>query len=478
MSRRRTERSPGLRETIRVTRLAVRGLFASRLPQMASALTFRTLFALIPMLVISVAIVGAFADAEQVKQVMDRALESSGVADIRVSEFDTDEQAERAGADAAGSIDDAFDEPQPARDTAGERPADRDESPTTPASEDETEIRLEELLNGLVDRLLAIPFRAIGAVGLLTLVYAAISMLTEIERAFNQVYRAKIGRSWGRRITQYWSVLTLGSLLLFSAFYASEQFRGFGAGTLAPVVSVAISAVLLLLGYTTIPNTRVHVRTAAVGALIAAILWEIAKSAFRQYVEYSVSYAKLYGSIGVLPLFMLWIYFTWLIVLFGLQVSYGLQHFSKATDHRQDHDDDDALVDPAASLALLAHIGTRFARGKPTARDTLADELGIPAAVAGAMLERLAEIGVLHELDGGDDRYSLAAPADTIQAWTALEAILAMANGVRRNGQAWSGAVERLREAERQALQGVTLATLIGQDADHTDGEPTAEAQQ
>ena len=464
--------SPGLADTIRVIRFGLRGLFASRLPQMAGALAFRTLFALIPMLVISVAIVGAFADPEQVKSTLDRALESSGVSDIVIADPDsTMSVPSEAESEIGPRIPDAA---APPTETApapmvsvteaiaeAEGLVGPNEITADPSS---GEVRLEKFLGELVDRLLAIPFRAIGAVGLLTLIYAALSMLTEIERAFNQIYRAKIGRSWGRRITQYWSVLTLGAILIFSAFYTSEQFRGFGAGALGSMVSVAISALLLLLGYTSIPNTRVHLRTAAVGALIAAILWEFAKWGFRQYLEYSVSYAKLYGSIGVLPLFMLWIYLTWLIVLFGLQVSYGLQHLAAAKELMERVEDDDQLTDPASSVALLAFIGQRFADGKPTSRDSLADELGLPAAAVGSILDRLTDVGVVHPLDGGDERYTLAQPAERIMVADALAAVQKLAAGNASNHGPWASAMDKLRTAEREALQGVSLADLLNGD--------------
>ncbi|MEM8758437.1 MAG: YhjD/YihY/BrkB family envelope integrity protein [Planctomycetota bacterium] len=485
------DRSPGLRETVAMIRFGLRGMYATKLPQMAAALAFRTLFALIPMLVISVAVIGAFADPDQVRSTLDKALESSGVSEIVISEpppEETPEEADAADSDASQAV--PTDEPraEPAADEQPDLlpdllPDQLPEQPTDGESEsfldtdtidDNGEVRLEAFLNDLVTRLLQIPFGAIGAAGLLTLIYAAISMLTEIEKAFNQVYRAKTLRSWGRRITQYWSVLTLGALLIFTAFYTSEQFRGFdtdglgsfvGAG-LATGVSVGITTLLLMLGYQTIPNTRVHVRSSLVGALVAAILWEIAKWAFRQYIEFSVSYAKLYGSIGVLPLFMLWTYATWLIVLFGLQVSYGLQHLSLAREMMNQQDDDEALTDPASSVAIVAAIGERFEKGKATSADRLADRLGLPASAVAAMLEKLSDVGVLHRVDGGDERFALAVPADRVLVRDVLAAAQSLAAGRLDHGPA-AGAMRRLRAAEREAVGETTLAQLLDNNPSH-----------
>lgn len=408
---------------------------------MAAALAFRTLFALIPVLVISVAVVGAFAEREDVKSTLTRALDGLGVSEIVIRDDEADPSGE---IDRPGEQEPAGGIPLPG-----------------PVPDPGDEIRLQELLTGLVDRLLEIPFRAIGAVGLITLIYAAISMLTEVERAFNHVYRANAGRSWPRRITQYWSILTLGALLLFATFYTSEQFRGFGASAVGYVVGVAITALLLVIAYTTVPNTRVHVRTAAVGGLVAAVLWEAAKWSFRQYVDYSVSYARLYGSLGLLPLFMLWIYFTWLIVLFGLQISFGLQHVSAARELAERDRDHERLTDPASILPLLAFIGRDFARGRATRADRLADELDLPAAAADAMLDALARAGVIHPIDGDEGRFSLARPADTI----ALSDVLGLSHrlsGANGEGtEAVRRGLERIRAAQIEATSGMTLADLI-----------------
>ncbi len=312
----------------------------------------------------------------------------------------------------------------------------------------------------LVDQILSLPFGAIGAIGVLTLIYASISMLTEIERAFNNVYRAQVGKSWGKRIIQYWTIITLVPILLFSAFYASEQFRGIGVGFAGSVVSVAITALLLLLAYEIIPNTRVHMRSGVVGALVAAILWELAKWGFRQYLGYSASYAKLYGSMALLPLFMLWIYLTWLIILFGLQVSYGLQHYD-AAKRIDEEDAEERLTDPASVLGVVAVIAERFRRGKSTGAALLADELHLPAGVIDTMLNKLARAGVINPVDGPFDNYALAKPAEEIP----LEGLVAAMGEITDSGQigsgSWTSSIERLRHAQLDIIRGQSVANLL-----------------
>ncbi len=446
------ERTPKLTDTIRVLRIGVRSLYRSRLPQMSAALAFRTLFALIPIIVISVAAIGAFAEQSDVRKIMIQAFDRLGFTVIQSPVLEQDTEVGPTLEGPMVTVD-------PVEPSAGSI-----ENPENPGEEqelrEETVNEVVDLLMALVDKILNLPFGAIGAVGVLTLIYASLSMLIEIERTFNIVYRAQVGKSWGKRIVQYWAIITLVPILLFATFYASEQFRGLGVGIAGFVVSVAITALLLLLAYTVIPNTRVHVRTGVVGALFAAILWELAKWGFRQYLGYSASYAKLYGSMALLPLFMLWVYLTWLIILFGLQVAYGLQHIEIARQI-DEQDAEKRLTDPAAVLGVIAVIAERFTRGKTTGPAVITDELNLPADVVDAMLEKLTRSGFLHPVDGELDNYALARPAEGISL---EELMLAMGDitdtGLVSNGT-WTGAIGRLREAQLNVIRGESVAGLI-----------------
>ncbi len=445
------EKTPKFTETVRVLRVGVRSLYRSRLPQMAAALAFRTLFALIPMLVISVAAIGAFAEPEDVRDILNQTFEQLGFNNIRI----TDPNVEQVGPPSVESGD-----PQGA-DELDDLVVETDQETDAEASKDETTVRIEEFLTDLIDKILNLSFGAIGAVGVLTLIYASISMLIEIERAFNNVYRAQVGKSWGKRIIQYWTIVTLVPILLFSAFYVSEQFRGIGVGFAGFIVSVAITALLLLLAYTIIPNTRVHIRTGVVGALVAAVLWELAKWGFRQYLSFSVSYKNLYGPMALLPLFMLWVYLTWLIILFGLQVSYGLQHYD-AAKRIEEEDSEKRLTDPSAVLGVLAVIAERFRRGKATGPDLIADELHLAADVVDTMLEKLTRAGFINPVDGPLDNFTLSKPAEEIP----LESLIAAMGEITDAGQvssgSWTGAIERVRQAQLDVIRGQSVASLLG----------------
>src|SRR5262249_8113152 len=144
-----------------------------------------------------------------------------------------------------------------------------------------------DTLRSLIDRAKQIDYRAVGAIGVITLIYAAISMLTEIELAFNQIFRVPVGKNWRRRVLEHWALLTLGPPCLVATFIVGERAKSAIAHTiestgLSPsgivglvlsgyAVTVVISTLLLLLGYTVLPNTRVRFVPALAGALVAAL---------------------------------------------------------------------------------------------------------------------------------------------------------------------------------------------------------------
>lgn len=465
------------RSAVRPTVSAVRETAAdarrSRLPQMAAALAFRTLFSLIPMIVVGLVLLRSFATDEDIEKVLSRAFEYAGINEIAVEDrpvsagpqwmFLNGVPVAVPAAAAPGA-----DEPVPAPRSA----------------------RLDKFIRDLVQRVSSIPFVKIGWLGLILLFYAAISMLVEVERAFNQIYRVPLGRSWARRITQYWTLLTLGTAFLVATFFVGEQFKswairltesqGFGGGgiTVAFIgfgVTVAISTLLFLLAYTTVPNTRVALPAALAGAFVAGILWETGKWGFTQYLRMSSTsgYARLYGSVALIPLFMLWVYVTWVIALFGLQVAYHIQHVRQRTIAQPNEALEPAIVDPAAMLSLMARLAERFDKGESADAPQLAAQLRLQRPIVKQMLDRLAEAGLVHRLESeegpdGHERFVLARPPQRISAEDVLTLAEELAGDSEDGGR--GGLALAMRRSRHDAVRGKDLASLVD-----GNGAPAAE---
>lgn len=519
----------------------------SQLPVMAAALAYRTIFGIIPVIVIGLVVLGAFASDEQVAGTVARLLKFTGLSEITVdggsaaasstSDDDVPSVPIATGAfdpkpDLApppdGAVSDApasggavlkAGEPSATSDSSSSppnaQPAKLSDSAMAAVSKELSPAsaqRVDQWIAELVTRVRRIPLRAIGIVGVLALIYAAISMLVEVERAFNQIYRVPAGRSWGARVARYWTLLTLGTLGLFATFYVGEAFKGLIAsitdgktsahelaqavqqitqkaadgaavsdtGVVLTVVgfavTVCISTLMLFTIYMVVPNARVRPHAAAVGALIAAILWETGKWGFTQYIHYSASYSRLYGSLAILPLFLMWIYVTWIVVLLGLFISYSLQTYKdrpliNITSAPR------AIVDPASILLVLGAVAQRFRQGKPAEATDVTELTGLDGEVAVAMLEQAIQAGVLHRVSGGSDRdsFALARPPEAISVTECLELghrlttqgreeaeRASLIGGRTASSSPLSTVLEPLDAARLQAARGRTLADLLG----------------
>jgi membrane protein len=169
------------------------------------------------------------------------------------------------------------------------------------------------------------------AIGVLFLMVTAILLMATIEQAFNDIWRTANTRKLLHRFLTYWALLTLGpiligvSLTLTSALFALPIFDGLEHGwvhgfldLLLPLVFEVGAAVLL---YTVVPNVAVAWRDALVGGLFAAVLLEMAKRLFAMSMKYFTSYQILYGAIAALPIFLVWVYISWVIILLGAIVT-------------------------------------------------------------------------------------------------------------------------------------------------------------
>lgn len=464
---------------VRALRDAAADAQRSRLPQMAAALSFRTIFGMIPVLVVGLVIAGAVMDRGARREFVKRTLDYTGISAISVHE---------------GPGISKYSEPEPPRDaSAPPRPLPVDPAalmgpdvpPELMAAENDPG-KLERVLTEILDRgRRNISIQAVGWIGVATLLYAAIAMLVEIERAFNQVFRVPRGRSWVRRVVNYWAIITLGGLGLILTFYIGAQFEtwakniaesrgwvvGSGAITVKLIgyaVTVTISTLMLTLLYASVPNTRVKPVAAIAGAFVSALLWEAGKLAFQQYVVYSTGYAKLYGSLALIPLFLLWIYYTWLIVLFGLEVTYQLQHGRLKTRPQPLSDSGPVVVEPTGGLLVMTAITRAMTAGSPQTVPALALTTGLSEPAVSLVVSRFAERGLLHRVetptgraDSAEPLYTLARTPGSIRIAEILTIGFELAGGPEGNQT-----VAKLRQAQIDAAGSETLADAAGLSGD------------
>lgn len=181
--------------------------------------------------------------------------------------------------------------------------------------------------NTILDYLGMFAAKASGmsAVGALALVVTTVATMGMIDRTFNHIWRVKARRPLPQRIIAYWTIVTLGPLLIgMSITLTSHLSRAtnwvvlnlpFLSAFLYTMASVGLTMGAFTLLYMVIPNRFVDSRDAAWGGLIAAIAFEIAKRLFAIFVVRFPSYTIIYGALAAIPIFLLWIYVSWLIIL-------------------------------------------------------------------------------------------------------------------------------------------------------------------
>jgi membrane protein len=271
-----------------------------------------------------------------------------------------------------------------------------------------------------------------GIIGFATLLWGAISLMMVIERTFSRIYRAKQERPLIRRLLLYWCVLTLGPLGVAASLWLSNNFNSVASNVsgahvfLAPLSVFAgyvVSFLLLLTMYKLIPEADVQWRSAALGAGVGTVLWEGGKFLFGLYVLHFVGYGKWYGTLGLVPLFMFWIYLTWNFVLLGLEVAYIHQHFPRLARRIAGGPEAEGdLTDIHWVLAVGALLVERFDEGKGLTPDEAAEELHIPGEVAERLLCGLQKNGLAHAIASRDGTYTLSRPPEKITAEDLLAA--------------------------------------------------------
>jgi membrane protein len=173
----------------------------------------------------------------------------------------------------------------------------------------------------------------LGAAGLIVLLVSAIALMLTIDRALNAIWRVQRPRPLPQRVLVYWAAATLGPLLLGVSLSASAYLFAASKGVafaavpklwlvlLIDLFEITGFALALGLLYRYVPNTSVAWRDALLGGLTAALAFELAKRGFGWYVKAVPTYGAIYGAFASVPIFLLWVYASWLIVLFGAVVA-------------------------------------------------------------------------------------------------------------------------------------------------------------
>jgi membrane protein len=453
----------------------------NRCPVRAAALSYTTLLALIPLLAVAISVTSSFLkseDEQKIYEVIDKLvssvmpparLDTNGPAvslnlSPAISVALTQTNSETAGTTTNFPAITAYEIPQSGT------PVATDNNIRMMTAQKEAAKYIHEFIQNTRSG-------ALGITGMVLLVFIAIRMLASIEATFNDIWGMTRGRNWLWRTVLYWATITLGPLLLIAALGLAGGPHLQAARNLIsrmPLVGDFIFDLLPLvvlwltfaLAYLLIPNTKVHFGAALAGGIVGGSLWHLNNVFGFLYVSRVVTNSKIYGSLGLVPVFMIGLYFSWLILLFGAQVAYAFQNRKAYLQDR--------LVENVnqrgrefIALRLMTCVGQRFQRGQPPATlQEISTELGVPSRLAQQVLQTLLTAQLVTEVAGAESAYTPARPLDAINAHHVLQAMrVGFGQELPRHDEPARaevyGEFARIEEAERQAASAVTMLALV-----------------
>lgn len=339
----------------------------------------------------------------------------------------------------------------------------------------------EEIARQIVSFVNNIKVGVLGSLGLGMLVYTVVSLLHKIEKSFNYIWHIDFARPLGQRFSEYLSVVLVGPLLIFSALGVTASLMssavvqrlstmpglGFIVHSIGTLIPYALVIVAFTFVYVFMPNTRVKLGPAMIGATAAGIAWETAGWAFGAFVVNSSNYTAIYSGFAILIMFMIWLFVSWLILLLGTSIAFYCQHPEHLTGGKEQQALSAQMTEKLSMLSML-FIGRHYYRNQtPWRLDELAHWLGVPLNIAESILYRLHAQKLILHTDEASPPYVPARDMETMQAKQILD--VARSGDEGGNMMPWKlpeeGALDQMLqamdEAVEQALQHKTLKDLI-----------------
>lgn len=335
----------------------------------------------------------------------------------------------------------------------------------------------------------------LGSVGLALLIYTVVSLMQKIEESFNALWHVTRLRSLGDRASRYLSVLLVGPILVFSALGITAMALNSQivryvltfepTGTLVLAIGRVMPFVLVIGAFTFlylfVPNARVRFVPAFAAGIVGGILWQSAGWAFALFVASSTQYAAIYSGFAVLVLFLIWLYLSWLILLFGADLAFYLQHpeylYALPGEPRLSNRMRERLA-----LAIVGLIASHFVHGRaPWTAQQLTQRLDIPMHAIDVVLDALARGGFLVETSDDPSGYLLARDLDQLPLAELLATVRSAGEDDFLNPDALpvppavAGVAARIDAAVAGALAATSVRDLVAAEAG-PDGEPAAPA--
>lgn len=243
------------------------------------------------------------------------------------------------------------------------------------------------------------------AVGIGFLAFTAMMMMLTIDHAFNSIWRVTRRRPLVNRLVIYWAVLTLAPLLIGASLTLTSWLVGLSMGYAKHIPVVGIAALKILpvifttlafsMMFRLVPNRYVPRRHALIGALVAAVLFEIMNRVFGFYISHFPTYKLVYGAFSSVPIFLMWIYLSWMTILFGAEITASLSHWRTPVMQQPS-----AAIQLLDALRILRVMANGLQQGKVNVFTEISRSLHISYDELERILEKLAGADMVRKVTG------------------------------------------------------------------------------
>ncbi len=331
---------------------------------------------------------------------------------------------------------------------------------------------------------------ALSVFGIIGLLFTVTALLNTMEEAFNDIWRITRARPWFSKFIIFWSTLTLAPILIAASITVTSYFaalpvlehvaRGANIISHTPfVLPWLMTSIAMTLMYMVLPNTSVPIRYAIIGGLVAGALFEASKLGFTFYITDVANYEKVYGALSTLPIFLIWLYLCWVIVLLGSEVAFCLQHPEQSHRHKSQ------FMQPGikqfyAHLILL-RAAQALEQGHTLNMQQLIDETNVPDNILQEWLDELTEHGLLHPTGGQHGNASWVPGRDAHQL-TLEDIHNALNEQTMFVPDAWKdtpigrtlqGLAFRMRREQGQILGRMSMHDLLHKEKEYYNAEAT-----
>ncbi|MEX1023659.1 MAG: YhjD/YihY/BrkB family envelope integrity protein [Planctomycetota bacterium] len=417
--------------TLRILAITARGVMRDEVKKHAQALTYITVFSMIPLLAFAFAIAKGFGayrpdQAQAVTRMLDdlfgarvESYEPTIEPRDGATEPAIDAERGREGDAAPGTVPpdpEALDRP-----SAGDGVTDGAPTRGSPP----TAISLREGIELVRQQAEKADLKALGALGLFFLLYAMIRMLGALEASLNDIWGIQRQRSFVRKVTDYTAIMVVTPVIVIGGTVWLQREEFIGDSFLLALVPLFATSLGMAFALYTFPNGHVNPDSALVGGLLAGVGWQ---AILFLIVQGQIGLARLeglYATFAAIPMLLLFFYFSWWILLVGGEVAYAHQNEPVFTSIARTGAIDQAWRESLAPR-LAGRIAHAFLAGEPPPTATsLASELGVPPRHVGAILDELVVRGLLARVTDEDDEEAFLPARDpvTITLLDLLEAL-------------------------------------------------------